>query len=207
MKRTNLTQNFFLKNRRLILLTVIVLLGCGGGVFLYDSLQGEALQHANALLPVRQVPEGIGGAVVQTFVSCFHTVCLLLIVFIGGLSVCGVPLAVTALLFWGVGLGMTLGYYYSFGGVGVLFSAVIVLPHSLPEAIVLLMGCSQTLHLSMQLGGQLLPHGAHCGGLWQDFRMYCIRFLILLPLLFCAGVLDVGIRMLVLRLFPDTLWI
>lgn len=207
MKRTNRTRRFLWQNRRLLLLIACLLIGCFCGLIAYRSLQGEWRQRVLTLLPVRQVGDGFLTAVWQVIHSCFHTFVLLLLLFFSGLSACGIPFAVTIPWFWGVGLGMTLAHYYTAGGMGVLFAGVMVLPHSLPEAAALLIGCAQTLHMSMQICGQLLPHGAHCGGLWQDFRLYGVRFLLLLPLLLGAGVLDVGLRLLLLKFFPAPLWV
>lgn len=206
MKRTNLRQHFFFKNRRLLWLLALLLIGCVGGVVLYGSLQGELLEQAKALLPIRQVSDGFAAIVEQIGSACFQTACLLMALFLGGLSACGVLLSVVVPLFWGVGLGMTLAFYYSAGAAGVLLSAVLVLPPALPEAALLLIGCAQTWHMSIQITGQLLPRSAHCGGLWQDFRWYCTRFALLLPLLLCVGIVDVGMRMLFLQYFPAALW-
>ncbi|MBR2338677.1 MAG: stage II sporulation protein M [Clostridia bacterium] len=207
MKRTNLRIRFFTDNRRLLLLLVFLFVGCIGGVVLYHSLKGELLERANTLLPLRGITGGIRGGFSQLCSSCFQTLCLLAVLFIAGLSACGAPIAFTIPLFWGAGLGMTQAYYYASGGAGVLLTALLVLPHSLPEAAALLMGCAESLRMSMQITGQLLPRGAHCGGLWQDFRLYSVRFLLLLPLLLAAGALDVGLRALFLRFFPAALWV
>ncbi len=201
MKRTNSKRNFFARQYRLLLLVGVLLAGCGCGVILFHSLQGDTLTWVTRVLPLQPITGGFGGAMVQVFSSCFQVLCLVAVLFLGGLSAWGAPLALGALLFWGIGLGMTLGYYYASGGVGVLFCAVMVLPPALPEAIALLIAASQTLHLSVEIAGQLLPRSAHCGGLWQEFRRYGLRFLSLLPLLFAAGVLHVGLRLLLFRFF------
>lgn len=205
MKRTNSMVRLAAGNRRLLLLLALLLAGCIFGVIVYGSFQDGLSEAVTDLLAVRPVTGGIRGGFSGVFSSCFQTLCLLAVLFISGLSACGAPVALAVPLFWGIGLGMTQAYYYSGGGMGVLLTAVFVLPHSLPEAAALLMGCGESLRLSMQLSGQLLPRVAHCGGLWQDFRLYCVRFLLLLPLLLAAGVIDVGLRALLLRFFPASL--
>ena len=64
------------------------------------------------------------------------------------------------------------------------FVALLVLPHSLVTAAALLMGCAESLRMSLLIAGQLLPNAANCGGLWQDFRLYCMRFLLLVGVAF-----------------------
>lgn len=190
------------ENRRVVPLLVVLLIGCVCGVIVYASLRNEWPAAVTDLLAVRPVTDGIRGGFSQLFTSCFQTLCLLAVLFISGLSACGAPVIVAVPLFWGIGLGLTLGYDYAGGGMGVLIAAIFVLPHSLPEAVSLLIGCVAALRMSLQLAGQLLPHGAHCGGLWQDFRNYCLRFLLAIPFLLTAGVLDVGLRALLWRFFP-----
>ena len=206
MKRTNLWLRFFADNRRLLLLLLLLFVGYVGGLIVYRSLDGILLERANVLLPIREVQGGLRGGFSQLISSCFQSFCLLAILFIAGLSACGAPISLVIPLFWGAGLGMTQAYYYTLGGSGVLLAAVLVLPHSLPEAAALLMGCAESLRMSMQVACQLLPRNAHCGGLWQDFRLYSGRFLLLLPLLLLAGAMDVGLRALFLRMFPASLW-
>ncbi len=82
-----------------------------------------------------------------------------------------------------------------------VFTAVLVIPHSLVAGAALLMGCAESMRMSFLLAGQLLPNSAHCGGLWLDFRLYCVRFLLFVGLALGAGVLDVCLRLAFLKLF------
>jgi hypothetical protein len=63
------------------------------------------------------------------------------------------------------------------------------------EAVVLLMASSECLRMSLHFAATLLPRSAHCGGLWQEFRLYGLRFVVLLLLMLAAGALDVGMRL------------
>lgn len=202
MKRTNSFRRFFIGNRRLLLFLALLLGGCLVGVLLHNSFRQTLPESLTALLRVQTVSDGLRGGVACMASSCFQTFCLLAILFLSGLSACGAPITFAVPLFWGVGLGMTEAYYYACGGAGVLLVAVLVLPHSLLKAAALLMGCAESLRMSLLLSGQLLPKSAHCGGLWQDFRLYALRFAVLLIPLAVSGVLDVLMRVFVLPLFP-----
>lgn len=201
MKRTNSVWRFAAGNRRLLLMLMLVLLGCMAGVALYASLREELPPAVMQLLTLQPITGGIGAAFSQLLSSCFQPVCLLIVLFLSGLSACGAPMVFIVPLFWGIGLGLTQAHYYAQGAVGILLSAVLILPPCILKSAALLIGCSQSLQLSLQLSGQLLPRGAHCGGLWQDFRLYCFRVLLLLPLVLAGGALDVGLRVLLLRFF------
>ena len=99
-------------------------------------------------------------------------------------------------LFWGMGLGLSEIYYAQNGVGGWLILAIIVLPSAVMELVALLMACSESLRMTLLMAVQIFPRSARCGGLWQDFRLYCVRFLLLLILIVGAGALDVILRLL-----------
>lgn len=201
MNRTNSLKNFWEDNRRLLFFLLLLLAGVLGGVLVFTLSHSLLSKELTVMLQVQAVEGGIKGGISQLFSSCFSTVCMLGLLFLAGLSACGAPLTLLVPLFFGLGLGMTQAYYYGVGGSGVAFVALLVIPHSLVAGVSLLMGCSESLRMSFLLAGQLLPNSAHCGGLWQDFRLYCVRFLLFVGLAFAAGVLDVCLRLGFLKLF------
>lgn len=186
---------FLTENRRLLSFLGLFFIGVLGGVLVFTTSHGVLSKELSVMLDIPAVTQGFQGGISGLFSSCFSTVVLLLLLFLAGMSACGAPVAVLVPIFYGLGLGLTEAYYYGAGGRGVLFTALLVVPHSLIAAAALLMGCSESLRLSLLLSGQLLPTSAHCGGLWQDFRLYCVRFLIFFGLAFGAGVVDVCLRL------------
>ena len=201
MKRTNISIRFAAEHRRLLWLLILLLIGVGGGVAVYRSFGGNLPEPMGDLLLLRPVNDGFRGAVSQLWSACFQLLVLLVVLFVSGLSACSAPLVLSVPLFWGIGLGLSLAHYYTYGLSGVLLCAVLLLPPALLKAAVLLAACSQALHMSAQMFSQLLPRGARCGGLWQTFRLYGGRFLLLLVPLVLSGLLDVGLRALLLRFF------
>lgn len=201
MNRTNSLKNFWEDNRRLLFFLLLLLAGVLGGVLVFTLSHSLLSKELTVMLQVQAVEGGIKGGISQLFSSCFSTVCMLGLLFLAGLSACGAPLTLLVPLFFGLGLGMTQAYYYGVGGSGVAFVALLVIPHSLVAGAALLMGCAESMRMSFLLAGQLLPNSAHCGGLWQDFRLYCVRFLLFVGLAFAAGVLDVCLRLGFLKLF------
>lgn len=188
-------------NRRLLLMTALLLGGCIGGVAVYASW-GERLPTVlRDLLVLSPVSATLHDVTAQFFASCFQPLCLLLVLFFGGLFACGAPIILLVPVFWGLGLGMSVAHQYAGGIGGVLCCALLVVPHGLLKAAALLLFAVQSLQFSAQLAGQLLPRGAHCGGLWQSFRMYCVHLLLLLPTVFVAAAIDVGLRLALFRFF------
>ena len=191
---------FFMENRRLLVFLALFLTGVVGGslVFLagHDMLTGDLA----LILQVRPVDKGLLGGIAALGSSCFSTFLLLALLFLCGLSACGAPVTALVPVFFGLGIGLTEAYYYGIGGAGILFTALFVIPHNLLAAAALLMGCSESLRMTLLLSGQLLP-SVHCGGLWQDFKLYCMRFAMFLGIMLAAGVVDVLMRSLFLQWF------
>lgn len=196
MKRTNSIGKFFLQNRRLLLFLLLPLIGCLCGVVLYTPLQASLPAEWLGLLPLRPISGGFQNVLSQWFSACFQPFCLLLLLFFAGVSACGAPAVFLVPIFWGIGLGFSEAYYAQSGMSGWLVLAAILLPAAVMELVALLMACSESLRMTLLMAVQLLPRTARCGGLWQDFRLYCARFLLLLLLILVSGALDVILRLL-----------
>lgn len=192
-KSTGRVRRFFVSNYRTLLFLALPLIGCLFGLFLYSVVRGSDWAR---LLPIRAVPKTFGAICSAFWSSCFQPLLLLAVLFVAGLSACGVPIALATPVFWGIGLGLTQAYYYASGWAGVGITAAVLLPHSVMEAVALLMGTAECFRMSLRFTAVLLPHSAHCGGLWQPFRLYAMRFLLLTLLLFGAAAVDVGMRLL-----------
>lgn len=203
MRRTNYRgrmghscRRFCAENHRLLLYLCCLILGIVGGLMLMSSsyLTDGPM---SSLVEIEPIEGSIAHGVTQVFSSCFSVASLLLILFICGLSACGVPITILIPIFYGLGLGLTQAFWGAQGGHGLLLSAVFIWPHSLIEMIVLIMGCCESLRMSLLIASQLLPSGS-IGGLWKDFKLYITRFLLFVALSFVAGIVDVGLRMLFL---------
>ena len=201
MKRTNSIRRFAAGNRRLLLMAALMLGGYAIGLMVYASWGDRLPTALTTLLVIDGVEATLQGVTAQFFSSCFQAVCLLLVLFLGGLSACSAPIGLLVPVFWGMGLGVSAAHLYTQGIRGLLCAAVLLVPPSLFKGAVLLLGAVQSWQLSLQLAGQLLPRSAHIGGLWQSVRLFCVRFLLLLPLLFAACALDVGLRLCLFRFF------
>lgn len=193
-RRTNRMKRFFIDNSRLLAFLVLLLGGCVCGMVFYTALRDTAWVAALTADPVVLTFRGVMLAWLE---SCFPSVVLLMVLFLCGLSACGSPAALIVPSFWGLGLGLIQAQYYADGWRGVALSAATVLPHAVMEAVALLMGASECLQMSLRFAGQLLPRGAHLGGLWQSFRVYLLRFAVLAALLMGAAAVDVVLRIVI----------
>ena len=135
MRRTNYgpaLREFFGENRRLLLFLLLFLTGTVLGVIVFMMTHE---QLADDLLLMFGQPAGISGfqeGISVLFASCLSSFVLLALLFLGGLSAYGAPLAFLVPLFFGLGLGLTEAYQYQLrGSMGIVYVAVLVLPHTL----------------------------------------------------------------------------
>ncbi len=197
MKRTTIRRRreavaFVNQNRRLFPFVGLFLVGVLCGVLVYLAAARPAQDWAGLL----HVPTGIDSwqsGLAALWGSVLSVVVLLGVLFLLGTWPCGAPFILLVPLFHGLGLGLTEAYYYSLGGRGVVAAALVVMPHGLLCAAVLVMAAVESLRLSTELSRQLLPSASY-GGLWTAFRLYCLRFLLFLLMTVFVGLLDILFR-------------
>lgn len=185
---------------RQLFFALLFLTGVLLGIIAFLAGGQEWEQDLALMLKVRGVPKGFPGALSALMASCLAPFLMIGLLFLLGMSACGVPFTLIAPLFYGLGLGMTEAYYYSTGWAGVGFSALLVVPHSLIAGMALILAGAEAARMSMRLSAQLLPD-APMGGLWPDFRQYVLRFFLYLILALISGMVDVCLRLLFSFLF------
>lgn len=203
MKRTTTRRRkeaaaFINENRRLFPFAGLFLLGVLCGVLMYVAAARPA-EEWTGLLQVSTAIDSWQSGLAALWGSVLSVVTLLCALFLLGLWPCGAPFILLVPLFYGLGLGLTEAYYYSLGGQGVAAVALMVMPHGLLSAAVLVTAAVESMRLSTRMSRQLLP-AAPCGGLWAGFRLYCLRFLLFLAATLFVGLLDILFRILFGRL-------
>ena len=200
MKRTSLRRRraviaFCRENRRLFPFVGAFLAGVTAGVSVFLAGASRLIGEWESLLRLEPVSGGFSGFFAALGDVFLPLLAVLVLLFLLGLWGCGAPFILLVPLAQGLAFGMTQAYYYSLGREGVLTAALVLLPAWLPTAAVLTVACAESLRLSLDVSRQLLP-GAPCGGLWNGFRLYCLRFLVLLPAGAVAVAVDVALRLL-----------
>lgn len=186
---------FLAANRIMVLFSLIFLMGELIGVIMFGLSGPPVLRELSTILELRAVDGGLRGAVSMLFSSCFSALLLLTVLFLCGLSACGAPFAAVVPLFFGMGLGMTEAFYCAHGIKGFITSSLLIVPHYVVAATALIFGSMESIRMSLLLSRQLLPGGG-MGGLWQDFKLYFVRFLVFMCLAFASGILDICMRIL-----------
>lgn len=205
MKRTTTRRRreirqFITANRRLFPFVGLFLAGVALGVVVYVTNEG-LFASLPSLLRIQAIGEGFGGWWHAFCQRCFGSLGLLCLLYLLGLWACGIPFAAAVPLFYGLGLGLTEGYYYAMGAQGVLAVAVVLLPGALLTAAVLTMATTESLRLSARLSRQLLPRTPP-EGLWGDFKLYCLRYLLFAAAAVGIGGLDTLLRRVAGGLLP-----
>ena len=177
------------------------MVGAALGVAVYLTLRDTGGVPDSLL----RVPPVTGGAaeLFRAFGSrLFSAVLLLGGLYLLGLWACGAPAIFLFPLLYGLGLGLTEAHYYAMGRAGILAVAAVVLPYSLLMAAILVTAAAESLRLSASLSRQLLPGSDRGEGLWPGFRLYTLRYLLLLATAVTVSGLDVLLRRLLGSLLP-----
>ncbi len=205
-RRRRAIAEFIADNRRLFPLMGLFLSGVLVGVIVYVTVGSHITDDWGSLVRVTGLTGGLRTGLSALWNCCFGSLVLLLLLFLLGLWSCGAPFALTVPLFYGMSLGLTEAYYYSIGGAGVTAVAAVIMPVGLLNGVVLIMACVESLRLSVRLSRQLLPAtvGADIPreGLWPEFRLYCLRFLLFLTAAVAVGLVQVLLRTVFAGLLP-----
>lgn len=185
---------FCAKNKQLFFLLFLVVLGAVLGCTTYTLLSDERRQLFSSVASVTTVPNDFVSGCTAVASSAFSVCCILVVVFLLGLTAYGCPLILIAPLFFGFCLGVAECQAYIQGGFWQL-SVQVLLPMSV-AMIPVLIATSQALRMSCVFSRQLLPSSAHCGGMWQEFKMYLLRFLLCFFLAFAAALIQVLLQLI-----------
>ncbi len=147
------------------------------------------------------ITERLDQPLLKTFLSSFiGSMILLLVAFILGFSSISQLLTFLIPVFRGLGLGISAGYLYSMYGLqGILFCAVMVLPHVLVSTFALLIGCRESIKFSGVFLSAIVRTGRTRTDTVQEsdasrrtelFQLYLLKFALLSILIVVAALID-----------------
>ncbi len=184
---------FVQMHRRLLLLLGLLLFGFVLGCILYSHYgQGESA-FFSTLFQVQEREAGLRGALKGLYNSCFQSVVLLFILFVSGVSACGLPLILGVPAFFGLGFGTCAAYYYSIGWRGV-WQVFLLLPSMIIKAIAILSAAAEGYRMTVKLSGVLVTGRTVVGSLQREFKLYILRFFIFLLLSVGGGIVEILLR-------------
>lgn len=188
------TMQFCRANGQLLFLVVIVCLGAIVGTLTYNLLSSEHRASFASLISHATVPTDFVEGCVAVLSSGFYGWLLLMVLFLLGLTAYGCPLIVLVPLIFGFCIGVAECHAFAFLGVWAMFARVLI--PVLITGIAIVIAAGQALKMSCSFSRQLLPSHAHCGGLWQDFKVYLIRFAVCLLIALAGAIVAVLLRLM-----------
>lgn len=183
---------FFSQNGQLIFLLVLATLGCIFGTVMYRNISAENQSFFAFIATGSQLPHDFMSACYAVVSSAFIGCILLVIVFLFGMTPFGCPLILLFTALFGFWTGVAQSCMYTEHGVKALILTVLT-PAMITETAILF-AAKDALRMSCIFSRQLLPSGAHCGSMWQDFKRYVLRFISFLCIIFAAAIIDVLLR-------------
>lgn len=163
-------------NCKLILLVFSLILGLVCGALITKNASQTILDKISFIVEKFVIARASQPALKTFLSSLFSSSLYLMAAFLTGMCVCGTPLIPLIPFVRGLGLGLSMGYLYTYQGLkGVAFSALLIVPSALISSISLIIAC----HEGMRLSGILFSCTTKDGPpikLWADMKKYSIRF-------------------------------
>jgi len=187
------TLGFLRKNIRLIVFTALIILGALFGCVVFSTISADEQQSLSSWMISGGIPTDYTSGLTTVISSTFGIWVQLIVLFLLGLTAFGCPLILAELLFFGFCFGIT-----SCQGHTVYESFAALTDEVLPMAIggiAILIGALQAFRFSCMSARQLLPSGAHCGGLWPAFRQYGAAFILCALIALLSGILQTVMRL------------
>ena len=177
-KRTTLTT----------VLAVLFLAGVAYGAALVGALDRETVEALDAITKGFLLGRADAGFGSIFFRSAVSGLLLAMVIFLCGFSAVGQPFALFSLIFRGIGLGISMGYFYSqMGGQGILLSMGMLLPSGALSGYALLLACRESIKLSGLFFRAMTAEAVMPS---KTFRLYGLKFLILAGMLMAAALTD-----------------
>lgn len=124
------------------------------------------------------------------FSSLLTAVIYAILIFLGGTSFVGILFSPTVLFIKSVLLGTFSAYIYSaYGLKGIAFNVLIFIPCNLFLLLGLILAVKESVCFSLTLAKLTMPQG-YAVSIFNNFKKYCMRFLVVLLLLLLSSILD-----------------
>jgi len=176
---------FLNANARMLLLGVLFLLGVVIGISLLNGnspLIGEYSRKIAQDNVSQRLEQSFLTAALYMFLAFLP---FALVSYLAGLCAVGSVLSAALPLFKGIGYGLSVSFFYvTFGAQGIAYSALMILPHQFLCALALILMSRESMRFSRLITRNITP-GQQGINLWNDFKLYSLRFVcfLVIPLL------------------------
>ncbi len=165
---------FCCDNGQLLFLTMLICVGGLAGAMCFKHITQENMTAFMNHSQDAVIPHDFAEACLAVLSSAIYGWLFLVVLFLLGLTAYGCPLILPIPLVFGFCVGIMECYTYSKSGMWMMVKGILI--PSITVGIAMIIAIGQALKMSCSFSRQLLPSHAHCGGLWQDFKGYLLRF-------------------------------
>ncbi len=170
-------------------LMAMFLLGEFVGTVLYCTVANEKLSDID-VLSVQFLHSRINCTFFETVINSFSgPFVLVLLCMLIGFGAIFQPAAILVPFFRGLGIGITLAeinsvYMYK----GFALSLIMIVPYTVVSAVIIISAARESVLMSSGIGRKIFS--ADKGGTFIDFKLYFIKFLILIAVLAASSLID-----------------
>ncbi len=179
-------RHFVGTNSRLFLFLGLLLAGVAVGCRLEPHLPKAADALLQSLSASKATFSGIADVLSVFWRGSLVSVAAIGILMLFGMSLCGIPVVLCVPALFGAWLGLFETFLLSHQGMKAL---ALSLPGTLLAVWAVLIACAEAFRLTLRLVAQVMP-GTPKTGLWRDFRLFFLRFLLCFLLAFSASAIQ-----------------
>ena len=184
------------KNRLTVILSLIFLFSIAAGSLCINFINTENPLSANNFIDSfisKRENAAFTSILISAFISNFM---ILIVLFLFGICIIGVPAGFIAAIIKGLGIGYSAGYLYTaYGFKGFIFNLIIIFPTAFLVSLVLITAAKESIKFSKTLLRIIKPD-AKIYPLSSEFKIYLLRFTVLLLCLFIASAIDAAATVL-----------
>lgn len=122
--------------------------------------------------------------------SIFSSLPFIAAAFLSGVCAIGIPFVPIIAIARGVGIGISLGYFYIYYGInGILYCLLMIIPGAVIASTALLLACKQSLDYSYLLFCHVfMPNKRQDKAI--DIRIYCMRYAVFAVMIILSAIID-----------------
>ncbi len=185
MKHTGYISEKEKKNSRFFLLCIVEIIGILIGSYIAVS-DTNTDWFRKFLCPVLN-----GGTLSEIFRSTFISSLIFIVAaFLFGLFAFGQPLGVALIISKGIEIGLSAAMMYSVKGISALPAVFILnVPKAVAVSVVMILAVREVIRNSMSILHGLIPEREYDSER-ADLKLYCIKFIVLIVIIFIISVAD-----------------
>ncbi|MDF2567696.1 MAG: hypothetical protein K0R90_1152 [Oscillospiraceae bacterium] len=189
------------KNRLFLVLIVMFFIGMVYGAIVIRN-GSQNLIGTLSFMTDGFVSKRSGQTLLSTLVGSFSSnFIFIFILFLMGFSAISQPFIFFSPCFYGLGVGLSMGYMYTYYGLkGVGFCGVMILPHACISALAIVLASKESIRLSNLFLSSVIKKIEGEISL-KSIKLYCAKYLVILVFIIASAIIDSSFSFLFARFF------